>query len=620
VCTPTQWETKAAGIAHDRECVDHTTCIDVEWETKAAETHADRKCKAHAICSSDQFETKASGAHHDRECQALTTCSPVQWEVKSAAYHHDRVCVNLTTCRDDQWASTRAGAHNDRVCSDHTVCSGGQYESSAAGSHVDRVCKAHTECENKQWEIKAAGTHHNRACTDHTVCTNIEWETKAAGTQHDRECSAQQECKHLSCHKSGGMIFVSHHHKDHDYGFRYHHCRFNAAEARCICVCNSRKRVDKGYTVPQPLPLRPSPAPSPAPTPAPTPHPCADGTHSCDFNHGICVRASATAYECHCQPGFFGTGKTCDKLVVCGKGEVELQAPTASTNRACGRPSSCKEILAARPGAASGIYTITRPSDSSVGSVYCDMSTDGGGWTQCLNSAFIKGASALYTKAYAKVYARNPMEFYDWCPQLTGREYMLALAGEKHGIKAAIKFTDSRPAYAGDATGAGEWNDVGIRAKRVDTIAGALDVRCGGSGGGGGNYQQALNFWEYINPAKRGLRGWKRGHFYCHAAAADSKNVAVFGSAAYSKQFHQGMYQFGSGCNYGACPDGDANGNLAAADMPKLPVMEGVKGWSYELTSGAGYGEYGSSSWVAHDNMAQPTPAIHADFTQVFFR
>ena len=223
----------------------------------------------------------------------------------------------------------------------------------------------------------------------------------------------------------------------------------------------------------------------------------------------------------------------------------------------------------------------------------------------------------MFTKVYAKVHARNPMEFYDWCPQLTGREYMLALADKTHTIKAALKFTGSRPAFMGTASGTGEWNDVGIRAKRVDTIVGALDVRCGDSGG---NYKTALNFWEYINPEKRSLNGYKRGHFYCHAAASDSANLPQYGTATYSKQYHQGMYQFGTGCNYGACPQGDADGNLVADGMPTQPVMEGVKGWSYSLTSGAGYGKYDSVDWMAHDSMSQSTPVIQADLTQVFFR
>lgn len=45
--------------------------------------------------------------------------------------------------------------------------------------------------------------------------------------------------------------------------------------------------------------------------------------------------------------------------------------------------SSCKEILEANPGSPSGIYTIdfTQGSPNDKATVYCDMTTSGGGWT-----------------------------------------------------------------------------------------------------------------------------------------------------------------------------------------------------------------------------------------------
>ena len=46
------------------------------------------------------------------------------------------------------------------------------------------------------------------------------------------------------------------------------------------------------------------------------------------------------------------------------------------------------------------------------------MAYDGGGWTQCLNAAFIQGAEALFTDSYAKVYSPSTTGYYDWCPQV----------------------------------------------------------------------------------------------------------------------------------------------------------------------------------------------------------
>lgn len=43
--------------------------------------------------------------------------------------------------------------------------------------------------------------------------------------------------------------------------------------------------------------------------------------------------------------------------------------------------SSCKEYLAANGGSSDGIYSIDLDSDGTPETVYCDMTTDGGGWT-----------------------------------------------------------------------------------------------------------------------------------------------------------------------------------------------------------------------------------------------
>jgi hypothetical protein len=73
ICTPTQWETRAATHLQPRVCQDHTVCTSTQWETKASGTHHDRTCATHSDCDAGSFEIKAIGTHHDRECQS---CAP----------------------------------------------------------------------------------------------------------------------------------------------------------------------------------------------------------------------------------------------------------------------------------------------------------------------------------------------------------------------------------------------------------------------------------------------------------------------------------------------------------------------------------------------------------------
>ncbi|HYQ14402.1 MAG TPA: fibrinogen-like YCDxxxxGGGW domain-containing protein, partial [Polyangiaceae bacterium] len=95
-----------------------------------------------------------------------------------------------------------------------------------------------------------------------------------------------------------------------------------------------------------------------------TPNPCQNG--------GTCTDA-VNAYSCACLPGFQGD--------VCSGAVME----------------SCAAILAAQPGASSGVYTVD-PDGMNQGKsplpVYCDMTTDGGGYTRVGHEDV--GASGTY--------------------------------------------------------------------------------------------------------------------------------------------------------------------------------------------------------------------------------
>jgi Fibrinogen beta and gamma chains, C-terminal globular domain len=61
-------------------------------------------------------------------------------------------------------------------------------------------------------------------------------------------------------------------------------------------------------------------------------------------------------------------------------GDLQAVADQATPNGDLLGTSSCKALLATTPGLPSGTYTIT-PASGGTLSVFCDMTTDGGGWT-----------------------------------------------------------------------------------------------------------------------------------------------------------------------------------------------------------------------------------------------
>ena len=152
-------------------------------------------------------------------------------------------CMETLKCRDDQFETVAPTKSSNRQCQDHYKCKTAgstEFETVAAGKSSDRECQTHRVCTSTEYETKAAGTHHNRKCQTHTICKQKEWEFKYEGTHHNRVCERRQTCHHTTCQLHKGKIRVRHHHKDHDYGFTHHHCKYDTEQMKCVCMCHNQ--------------------------------------------------------------------------------------------------------------------------------------------------------------------------------------------------------------------------------------------------------------------------------------------------------------------------------------------------------------------------------------------
>ena len=343
-----------------------------------------------------------------------------------------------------------------------------------------------------------------------------------------------------------------------------------------------------------------------------------------DTNHCKCESVHPTHHKGLCKVFHASSGKAHVLGGNCGTSGMNTM-------------SSCKQILAADPTAKSGMYTLKRASDGATFSAYCDMSYDGGGWTQCMRSAFRYEARHLFTKTYKQVFPTTSAgdgtssNWYDFCPQLKGADY---IAGIQNGagvdnMLSALRFTDSEPFRS-----SGEWASRGVKARKVDNIKGTMKFQCGG---GGGNDRSALSFWIHMNPAYRGLVAFQRGHFHCSAPNAAGSpghwgpSIAAhaepqYGDVTFSTQnyhSHQCIYKLSSGCNYGGC-SGRVHGNQAYPARGQFATSSSVRHWTWSSTAQSGFGcYYGTVPSTVPGNMlgaGNPTPTINAAATSVLYR
>ena len=103
-------------------------------------------------------------------------------------------------------------------------------------------------------------------------------------------------------------------------------------------------------------------------------------------NCGACGTVCTTGQAC-CAGGCIDITSDAKNCGACGKA---CNTGVPCFGGMCGVPASCLAVQKLTPSAASGVYSIDPdgPGGAAPISTYCDMSTDGGGWTVCAQKDF----------------------------------------------------------------------------------------------------------------------------------------------------------------------------------------------------------------------------------------
>ncbi len=318
-------------------CVAWTDCGAGTEPTNTPDASTDRTC---AACDAGEYSSATNTA-----CAAWTVCGAGTEPTNSPTATTDRTCG---ACGAGEYNSTGGNT----ACVAWTDCGVGTEPTNTPTSTTDRTCGA---CGAGEYN----STGGNTACVAWTDCGVGEEPTNTPDASTDRTCGA--------CGAGG----------------------YNSTGDNTACVAWTDCGVGE------------EPTNTPDASTDRTCGACGAGEYNSTGGNTACVAwtdcgvgeeptntpDASTDRTCGaCGAGEFnsaGGNTACLSCTVCGPAETEQSACTATADRVCQPATSCLAILNADVSSTDGVYSIdpdgvggNAPFDA-----YCDMTTDGGGYT-----------------------------------------------------------------------------------------------------------------------------------------------------------------------------------------------------------------------------------------------